>query len=347
MKSHLVAALCFVLLLAAWNTPGANAQAAKAQAHVAAARAAAYEPGQDFTDIFGLCAEPRPRAPAAPVVAERPVPAAAPNAGSPRSQWYMEPVKVFDNLYYVGTSLGGNSTAWAITTSEGIILINATWDYSAEELIVNGLKKVGLDPAQIKYVIPVVAKTQIFGGAKILQDRYKTRVLFSEADWNVMEKANFPAEIKPKKDMVVTDGQKLMLGDVTVTLYVTPGNTPGTVSMLVSPLKDGNRKHVGAVFGGRSPFAAGDGVKYFQDEVEAMTVWGAQARRFQELAEKAGADVFLASHVNIDKTPDKVNAVRFRKPGGPHPLVSKMAVRRAQTVIYECMDAQLAWRAAK
>jgi metallo-beta-lactamase class B len=146
--------------------------------------------------------------------------------------------------------------------------------------------------------------------------------------------------------MVVTDGQKLTLGDVTVTLYVTPGNTPGTVSMLVSPLKDGNRKHVGAVFGGRSPFAAGDGVKYFQDEVEAMTVWGTQARRFKELAEKAGADVFLASHVNIDKTPDKVNAVKFRKPGGPHPLVSKPAVSRAQAVIYECMDAQLAWRRA-
>ena len=336
-----------LLHFAGWNTPGASAQSAKAQAHVAAARAAAYEPGQDFTDIFGLCAEPRPRAPVAPPAAERPVSGAAPAAArTPRSEWVMEPVKVFDNLYYVGTALGGNSTAWAITTSEGIILINATWDYSAEELIVNGLKKVGLDPAQIKYVIPVVAKTQIFGGARMLQDRYKTRVLFSEADWNVMEKANFPADIKPKKDMVVTDGQKLALGDVTITLYVTPGNTPGTVSMLVSPLKDGNRKHVGAVFGGRSPFAAGDGVKYFQDEVEAMRVWGTQARRFKELAEKAGADVFLASHVNIDKTPDKVNAVKFRKPGGPHPLVSKPAVSRAQAVIYECMDAQLAWRRA-
>jgi metallo-beta-lactamase class B len=336
------------MLFAGGNIPAANAQASKAQSHVSAAKAAAYEPGQDFTDVFGLCAEPRPPAARAAAPTERAAPAvAAAPAQTPRGQWYMEPVKVFDNVYYVGTAIGGNSTAWAITTSEGIILINATWDYSAEELIVNGLKKVGLDPAQIKYVIPVVAKTQIFGGAKMLQDRYKTHVLFSEADWNVMEKANFPAEIKPKKDMVVTDGQKLTLGDVTVTLYVTPGNTPGTVSILISPLKDGNQKHVGAVFGGRSPFAAGDGVQYFRDEVEAMSVWGAQARRFKELAERAGADVFLASHVNIDKTPDKVNAVQFRKLGGPHPLVSKTAVSRAQAVIYECMDAQLAWRAGK
>src|SRR5579862_1536693 len=114
---------------------------------------------------------------------------------------------------------------------------------------------LGLDPAQIKYVIPVVAKTQILGGAKMLQDRYQAHVLFSAADWDVIEKANFQAAVKPRKDMVVTDGQKLTLGDVTVTLYVTSGNTPGTVSMLVSPLKDGNQKHVGAAFGGRSPYA--------------------------------------------------------------------------------------------
>jgi metallo-beta-lactamase class B len=342
VNRYLLSVFCSVLLLVEWSAPKASAQSASATAHVAAAKAAAYEPGQDFTDMFSLCAEPKPEAAPARPQAEGGNPRVP-----PRSQWYMEPAKIFDNVYYVGTSMGGNGTAWAITTSEGIILINTTWDYSVEELVVNGLKKLGLDPAQIKYVIPVVAKTQIFGGAKLLQDRYKAHVLFSEAEWNVIEKANFPAAVKPKKDMVVTDGQKLTLGDVTVTLYVTPGNTPGTVSMLVSPLKDGNQKHVGAVFGGRSPFADGDGVKYFPNEIEAMKVWGTQAKRFKELAEKAGADVFLATHVNIDKTPDKVNAVKFRKPGGPHPFVSKSAVARAQTVIYECMDAQLAWRASK
>ena len=30
--------------------------------------------------------------------------------------------------------------------------------------------------------------------------------------------------------MVATDGQKLTLGDTTMTLYVTPGHTLGTVS---------------------------------------------------------------------------------------------------------------------
>lgn len=340
MKRYLAIVFCTVLL-AAWGVPKAKAQAASAEAHVAAAKAAAYEPGQDFTNIFGLCDQPKPAAAAS---ATAPAPA-GPRKVPPRAQWYTEPAKVFDNLYYVGTALGDNATAWAITTSDGIILIDATWDYRAEELIVNGFKKLGLDPAQIKYVIISVAKPQIFGGARLLQDRYKAHILLSDADWNVIEKGNFSPDIKPKRDMVVTDGQKLTLGDVTVTLYVTPGNTPGTVSALVSPLRDGTHKHVGAFFGGRAPFVNGDGVQYFPDELTAMKVWAEQAKRFRDIAEKADADVFLASHVAIDKTLDKVTAVQFRKPGGPHPFVSKTAVARAQTVIYECMEAQLAWRA--
>src|SRR3984885_12768019 len=248
MKRYVPVLFCTVVLLACWVVLKASAQANNAEAHVAAAKAAAYEPGQDFTNIFGLCDEPKPGAAAA----EAPAAAAGPRKMPPRAQWYADPAKIFDNVYYVGEGLGDNSTAWAITTSEGIILIDADYDYSAEELIVNGLKKLGLDAAQIKYVVISVAKPQIFGRARILQDRYKSHLLFSDADWNVIEKGNFPPEIKPKRDMVVTDGQKLTLGDVTVTLYVTPGNTPGTVSAIISPIKDGNQKHMAAFFGGRA-----------------------------------------------------------------------------------------------
>jgi glyoxylase-like metal-dependent hydrolase (beta-lactamase superfamily II) len=41
----------------------------------------------------------------------------------------------------------------------------------------------------------------------------------------------------PARDMDITDGQKLTLGNTTLTFYITPGHTPGTVSMLV-PVTD-------------------------------------------------------------------------------------------------------------
>jgi metallo-beta-lactamase class B len=344
---------CSVLLLASWSAIQATAQSTNAQTHVAAARAAAYEPGHDFTGSpFDLCAEPTPP-PARPVAA----PAAAdPNPQfvttatmPPRSVWYTEPQKVFDNLYYVGDSRIGNHNVWAVTTSAGIILINSGTHYTVEELIVNGLKKMGLDPGQIKYVIVNEGEPEAYGGAKLLQDRYKARVLLSEADWDVMARADVPAEIKPRKDMVVTDGQKLTLGDVTVTLYLSPGHTPGTVSMLISPLKDGNQRHVGSVFGGRGAEGVRpvNGVQYYRTDIEAMRLWSASAKRFKGIAESAGADVFLSLHHSWDKTLDKLYALKFRQPGDPHTLVSKTAVARYQTVISECMDAQLAWRSGK
>jgi metallo-beta-lactamase class B len=52
-------------------------------------------------------------------------------------------VKVFDNLYFVGQT---EYSAWAVTTSEGIIVIDTIWDYSVEDEIVGGLTKLGFDP---------------------------------------------------------------------------------------------------------------------------------------------------------------------------------------------------------
>jgi metallo-beta-lactamase class B len=340
MVRYLAPLFCSVLFSTGWSAIEANAQAAKAQAHVAAARAAAYEPGQDLTANFALCAEPNPN-PNRPAAAPAPAGAATAPVIPPRSQWYQEPQKVFDNLYHIGGSRANGEQVWAVTTSEGIIVINAGQAYTAEELIVNGLKKMGLDPAQIKYVIVSAGEPDEYGGAKLLQDRYKTRVLLSEAEWDVIARANNSAA--PRKDMIVTDGQKLTLGDVTVTLYITPGHTPGTVSMLISPLKDGSQRHVGSVFGGRG---AG-GLNYYKTVEESFRLWSASAKRYKAIAESAGADVFISPHHSWDKVLDKLDALKFRQPGGPHPLVSKSAVLRYQTMISECMDAQLAWRAGK
>ena len=45
------------------------------------------------------------------------------------------------------------------------------------------------------------------------------------------------------------DGQKLTLGDTTITMYSTPTSTPGNLS-LIFPLKDGNQRHIGGMWGG-------------------------------------------------------------------------------------------------
>ena len=124
--------------------PAQSSQAEKdaaVAAHIETARKAA---GKEHTGIFeGICTQF-----AQPVASRPPAPAGGSKRGNPpdRATWHAEPVKVFDNLYFVGEKDYG---AWAVTTSEGIIIIDAIFDYSVEDEIVNGLKKLGFNPATI------------------------------------------------------------------------------------------------------------------------------------------------------------------------------------------------------
>ena len=80
--------------------------------------------------------------------------AAAPVAQHPgnrvvpdRSTWYARPYKVFDNLYFIGTKI---HSSWALTTSDGIIVIDTPYLDYAIQAIVEGLTTLGLNPRTIK-----------------------------------------------------------------------------------------------------------------------------------------------------------------------------------------------------
>ena len=139
MKGYLLFLVCSISLFGGSIAIDANAQAKSADAHVAAAKTAAAEPGLfDLTPTFSLlCDESRARQQSAPRGGQRAAPA-APRVPE-RSEWYVEPVKVFDNLYSVGTSY----YVWAATTSGGIILLNAGKEYAADA-VPEGLQKMGL-----------------------------------------------------------------------------------------------------------------------------------------------------------------------------------------------------------
>src|SRR6266481_7134605 len=132
-------------------------QANTIDTHLAAAKMAA---GFDFAGTLArVCIAPQ-TAPGADV---RPPPP------PDRATWFTEPAKVFDNLYFVGTKI---HSSWALTGREGIILIDTLYDYASEEAIVGGLKKLGLDPAAVKYVIISHAHGDHVGGAKLMQEGF-------------------------------------------------------------------------------------------------------------------------------------------------------------------------------
>jgi metallo-beta-lactamase class B len=235
-------------------------------------------------------------------------------------------VKVFDNLYFVGQT---EYSAWAVTTSEGIILIDTIYDYSVEAEVVDGLRTLGLDPATIRYAIVSHGHGDHSGGAKLLQDRFGTRIIMGATDWDLVAKnTRIPP---PKRDMVAVDGQTLTLGDTTVTLYLTPGHTPGTISTLV-PVKDNGRPHLMAAWGGTA--------FNFTRTPEAFRIYIDSAARFRAVVAKARADGVIANHTTFDGTKTKVPALVRRKPGEPHPyVIGNAAVQRYLTVVEECAKA--------
>lgn len=344
MKRYIVPTLFTVLALICLIATEATAQNTAAQAHVAAGKAAmnpksaAPQPWEVFDYLYNMhCTEPKPAA----ANAEGGGNNEGESVPRPRTQWYVEPAKVFDNLYYLGTNI---DDIWAISTSAGIILIDTNFDWDVKELVVDGLKKFGLDAANIKYVVITHAHSDHYWGATTLKSLYPSiRIMMSEADWGVVARDKSPARLKPQKDMVIKDGQKLTLGDTTISMYITPGHTPGTVSLIL-PLKDGNQRHVGGIWGGMTIGNDRNGVKYFADMPTLLKTYIASLKRFKEIEDKAGVDTLISIHARHDKTIAKIEALRKRKPGEPHPFVGKDLVDRYVTLISECVQAQQIWR---
>ena len=300
------------------------AQNPEIDAHVATAKAAV---GRDHQVLFtSLCsAEPTGPGTRRGGAAARGAAPAPPPGPPAKETWHAEPMRVFDNLYFLGMT---EFSAWAVKTSEGIIIIDALYDYSVDDEIAEGLKKVGLDPAKIKYVIVSHGHSDHSGGAKYLQDTYKARVLLSAADWDLLDRGR---GTRPARDMVATDGQKLTLGDTTITIYLTPGHTAGTLSYLI-PVKDHGAPHLVAEWGGTA--------FNFPRTVENFKAYTASAVRFGEIATKAGADVLISNHSEYDGSKTKIPALKLRTPGAPNPYVAgKDSVARYMKIAEECSRA--------
>jgi metallo-beta-lactamase class B len=250
----------------------------------------------------------------------------------------LEPVKLFDNLYAVGNS---EATVYAITTPQGIILIDSGYADRVEKEVVDGMKALGLDPANVKYVLVGHGHGDHFGGSLYLQDHYGAKIGLTAADWDLMYPANPPAnaanQVKPKRDLALKEGEPVKLGDETVTIVEIPGHTPGSIAFIF-PVKDGRRTHVAGLFGGTIL------------TVDRITTPGVQqyvqsVAHYLDVAKKMKVDVEVQNHAIFDGMPDKLAALKARKPGAPHPfIVDTDRYAKFWTIISECMQAEIARR---
>lgn len=311
-------------LAAVAQTSGRSAEDIAEIYRVAATLAA----GNDHQLLQNVVCPASPRVPPVPAPAgstarERVIP--------PVSEWYREPVRVFDELYFVGTN---DHSSWAVVTSEGIMLLDTLYDYATGEAIVGGLQKLGFDPADIDLVIISHGHGDHHGGAKYLQDEFGARIVMGEEDWDLVSRDQ--RNPIPRRDIVATDGMNFTLGNTTITLYHTPGHTNGTFSSIIS-VRDQGVDHTVAYWGGTSITAS--------TPTDRVELYIDSAVRFGNIAQTAGADVLLANHLIFDGSNEKLPLLAARRSGQPHPYVVGFDfISRYLQVAENCARAEFAYR---
>jgi len=181
----------------------------------------------------------------------------------------VEPFKVVNNIYFVGPE--SEHSSFLITTPQGNILINTGFDRQVPTIQAN-IEKLGFKMSDIKKISP-------------------------EASQNA-----HPV------DAIFAVGDKITLGDVTLTAVLTPGHTPCCITYMWKTQDAGKNLYV--VFG----CGYGAGGRKLVNNKDYPTVIEDYKKTYK-VAKTMRADVFLGSHGNHWGLMDKLS--RVGKGGNP------------------------------
>jgi metallo-beta-lactamase class B len=153
-----------------------------------------------------------------------------------------EPFKIIGNIYYVGTN---GLASYLVTSPQGHFLIDAAMPETATQ-IEDSIQKLGFKLSDVKYILNTHAHMDHTGGFAQIKKDTGAQLISGEKDKPLLEGGYYPGnddefvKFPPVKvDRVVQHGEKLTLGDVTITANSTPGHSPGCTSWSMT-VKDGD-----------------------------------------------------------------------------------------------------------
>ncbi|MCZ6861019.1 MAG: MBL fold metallo-hydrolase [Alphaproteobacteria bacterium] len=220
---------------------------------------------------------------------------------------FREPFKVFDNLYFVGIEY---VASWLLATDDGLILIDSLFsDEEYLDYLLGNIRKVGFDPAELKYIVLTQGHPDHYGQAFSLQELTGAVIGTGLGDWELIEN-DLWSTIAPRRDWVIEDLETLTVGDTTITFMITPGHTSGTVS-LEFPVIDGNKSYQAFLAGGTSVRTHDPDVlnKFIEDMERIKSI--------------EGIEVQINNHPFIDDLFARQMLLVNRKEGETHPFVSR------------------------
>src|SRR4249919_2154441 len=227
-----------------------------------------------------------------------------------------EPFKMIGNVYYVGTD---GLASYLITSAQGHILVDTVMPEATSQIKAN-IEKLGFKVTDIKYLVNTHAHIDHTGGLAEMKQASGAQLVAGEADKPLLEGGYYPGAREEtalnfppvKVDRTVREGDKVTVGDVTLTARETPGHSPGCTSWEFS-VKDGDATRSALIF--CSGTVALNRLVTNPTYPGIVTDYKKTFARAQDMK----PDVLLAPHPEMYKMAEKRAKLAE---GGPNPFVN-------------------------
>ena len=229
------------------------------------------------------------------------------------------PRHLVGNIYYVG-AIGVSS--YLITTPEGHILIDTGFEETVP-LIRHSVEQLGFKVSDIKLMLSSHAHIDHTGGHSLMKQLTHAQVIASAADARILASGGADDFIPLPKELIsyapvavdrlVTDGERITLGGVTLTAHLTPGHTRGATTWSMDAIDDGKTYHV--VFFSSASINPGTSLLLAPPYPEFVQDFENTFARLKQLP----CDIFFAPHGGQFAMAEKF--ARLRPGTSPNPFI--------------------------
>jgi glyoxylase-like metal-dependent hydrolase (beta-lactamase superfamily II) len=210
--------------------------------------------------------------------------------------------EIIGGIYLIGgpnITSSDDAAIYLIDFSSDLVMIDAGAGGSSAQIVSN-IEMLGLNPANISYLILTHCHIDHIGSAPFFKERYGTKILIHELDAKAVETgdsiktaANWYGTTFPptKVDRKITGSQEtLIFGQEKLHCLHTPGHTPGSISVYLD--RGGKRVLFGQDIHGPFSVAFGSDIEAWKKSMQTLLA--------------LNADILCEGHFGIYQPKDRV-----------------------------------------
>lgn len=223
---------------------------------------------------------------------------------------FIPPARIFENVYFVGTH---DASTHVIDTGRGLILIDAGMNETLD-VVIDNMREVGLSEKDIKIILlshghydhaGAVSRLKKLCGAKVYLGQGDLKMVTGEEDTSLSKLFGVKFSDFFTPDTLLSDGDKIKLGNTEILCLSTSGHTEGTLSFFFNVESEG-KTYTAGMHGGvgtntlTAKFLKENNLPFSNREKYINGI---------EKVKNIKVDIFLGNHVGNNDTEGKIKRV--------------------------------------